>query len=85
MPDLVVLRYTGEQSVSFLDHGIGQVEPGGTFTVPADDAERFTRRADIQLAGEPPVTESGASGKPKGGKGDTGPGTQDTQEEPAGP
>jgi hypothetical protein len=48
--ELVRLRYTGKQATIFSYPGIGEVEPGGEFEVPAGDAERFTRRRDIQLA-----------------------------------
>ena len=48
---MVALRYTGVHPVSFTDHGIGVVGPGGEFRVPAWDAERFTRRPDVDLAG----------------------------------
>lgn len=50
MTELVKLRYTGERPVSFLDHGIGTVEKGGEFEVPAEEAERFTRRSDVEFA-----------------------------------
>jgi hypothetical protein len=46
----VRLRYTGEHPVSFTGHGVGHVEPGDEFEVPADDAGRFTRRADVEFA-----------------------------------
>jgi hypothetical protein len=42
----VLLRYTGELAVSF--NGAGHVEPQGEFEVAAGDAERFTRRADVE-------------------------------------
>jgi hypothetical protein len=50
LSDLVRLRFTGEQPVTFHDHGIGWVEPGGEFSVPASEEERFTRRADVERA-----------------------------------
>lgn len=49
----VTLRYQGEIATTFLD--VGDVEPGGTFTVPADEAERYTRRADVVEASPPVV------------------------------
>ena len=46
----VRLRYTGEHPVSFLHHGIGEVGKDGEFEVPAEAAESFTRRADVEFA-----------------------------------
>lgn len=46
----VRLRYTGKHQKTFTDHGIGEAEEGAEFDVPADDAERFTRRADVEFA-----------------------------------
>lgn len=56
----VRLRYTGGHPTTFTHHGIGEVEPGAEFEVPAADAGRYTRRADVE-----PVTASGKR-KPKG-------------------
>lgn len=85
--DRVRLRYTGDQATTFPHHGIGEVEHNGTFEVPAGDAERFTRRADVEHDGEAPEAEaqpgSGSSGKPKGGRRRPGPSAQDEQERPA--
>ena len=49
-PSTVRLRYLGEHPVSFLHHGIGEVEKDGEFEVPAEVAESFTRRADVEFA-----------------------------------
>ena len=48
--DTVRLRYTGKHPQVFTDHGIGEVEEGAEFDVPGDQAERFTRRADVEPA-----------------------------------
>lgn len=48
--DRVLLVYTGSHATAFNDHGIGLVEPGGEFEVPAGDEERFTRRRDVEKA-----------------------------------
>lgn len=48
------LRYTGDQATTFTHHGIGEVEPGAEFEVPAAAADRFARRADVE-----PVTARG--------------------------
>lgn len=64
------LRYTGEVATSFRDHGIGLVEPGGVFEVPAQDAERFTRRSDIE---EAPASGAGKRRRPAGDSDSTGP------------
>ena len=68
--DRVRLRYTGDQATTFPHHGIGEIEPGGTFEVPAGDAERFTRRADVEP--EAPEASEAASdtqdGETKGGR-----------------
>jgi hypothetical protein len=53
------LRYTGVQATTFHAPGVGHLEPGAEFEVPACDAERFTRRADVD-----PVT-AGGKRKPK--------------------
>lgn len=65
MNDKVLLRYTGELAKTFLDHCIGQVEPGGTFEVPAGEAERFTRRADVEVAEAAPPKAVKAKAAPK--------------------
>jgi hypothetical protein len=65
------LRYIGSHPKTFTDHGIGEVEEGAEFDVPASEAERFTRRADVELAA--------SSGKPGGSKRGTAPSTQDEQ------
>ena len=44
------LRYTGERAQAFTEHGIGELQPGDEFTVPADQATRYTRRPDIEDA-----------------------------------
>jgi len=46
----VLLVYTGSHATAF--NGIGHVEPGGEFEVPAGDEERFTRRPDVEKAGK---------------------------------
>lgn len=51
----VRLRYTGEQAVTFQRPGVGYVEPGAEFGVPADAVLSFMRRADIEHAGECPA------------------------------
>ena len=48
----VLLVYTGSHATAFNDHGIGEVEPGGEFEVPAGDEERFTLRPDVEKAGK---------------------------------
>lgn len=52
----VRLRYTGELSVIFQHPGVGYVEQNGEFDVPEDEAEAFTRRADIELVSGTPKT-----------------------------
>ena len=44
------LRYTGERWQSFTEHGVGEVEAGSEFDVPAEEAERYLRRPDIEEA-----------------------------------
>jgi hypothetical protein len=48
--DKVRLVYTGKHPQAFTDHGIGELGEGAEFEVPADEAERFTRRADVEFA-----------------------------------
>ncbi len=95
MSELVRLRYTGGQAVTFQYPGVGHVEPNGEFDVPADVLLSFMRRADIEHAGEchqppcrcgeepeaaaPQESESGTSGKPRGGRRSSAPSTQDEQ------
>lgn len=51
----MLLRYTGPQPVTFTSLGV-EVEPGGTFDIPDEDAGSFLARADIEAvpADEPP-------------------------------
>lgn len=48
------LRYTGEREQAFPEHGVGTVATGGTFEVPAGQAERYLRRSDIEDAAPKP-------------------------------
>jgi hypothetical protein len=98
LTELVELRYTGEQAVTFQFPGVGYVEPKGEFSVPPEAVLSFMRRADIEHAGGCPVppcrcgeepepepsapqeSESGTSGKPRGGRRGSGPSTQDAQD-----
>jgi hypothetical protein len=68
--DRVRLRYTGDQATTFPHHGIGEVEPGGTFDVPASALPSFLRRADVEP--EAPEASEAASdtqdGETKGGR-----------------
>jgi hypothetical protein len=50
----VRLKYTGTQATTFQEPGVGHVEPGGEFEVPADRLLSFMRRADIEHAAECP-------------------------------
>lgn len=75
------LRYTGDQAVTFMTHGVGEVEPGGSFEVPESALPSFMRRGDVEHDGEcpqppckcggdrePQAPESIVKGKPKGGR-----------------
>jgi hypothetical protein len=64
----VRLRYTGDQATTFTHHGIGEVEPGAEFEVPAADAQRFTRRADVELAEASEAASDTQDGETKGGR-----------------
>ena len=46
----VLLRYTGHGEKSFTEHGVGEVRHGSEFDVPEAEAERYLRRADVELA-----------------------------------
>jgi hypothetical protein len=46
----VRLRYTGEHPKAFTEHGVGEVSKGDEFEVPAEEAERYARRDDIEFA-----------------------------------
>lgn len=59
MSEFARLRYTGKHPKTFIDHGIGEVDEGAEFDVPVDQAERFTRRSDIEHAGELPGLPGG--------------------------
>jgi hypothetical protein len=48
--DLVKLRYLGEHPKTFTEHGVGEVSRGDEFDVPAGEAERYTRRDDVEFA-----------------------------------
>jgi hypothetical protein len=50
----VRLRYTGDQATTFTGHGIGEVEPGGTFDAPVMALLSLMRRADVEHDGECP-------------------------------
>ena len=54
MSEPVRLRYTGEQAVTFQYPGVGHVEPGGEFSVPAGVLLSFMRRRDVEHVGECP-------------------------------
>lgn len=76
------LRYTGDQAVTFMTHGVGEVGPErGTFEVPESALASYMRRGDVEHDGECPsppcrcggepgrqAPESGAKGKPRGGR-----------------
>lgn len=53
---MTTLRYIGERPTTFSDFRIGMVETGDVFGVPDDQAEAYTRRADIEVVGEPEAT-----------------------------
>ena len=46
---MTTLRYIGERPTTFSDLRIGIVETGDVFGVPDDQAEPYTRRADIEV------------------------------------
>ena len=51
------LRYTGALPTTLI--GVGSLDPGDVFEVPDDQAERWTRRADVEEApAETPPTKS---------------------------
>lgn len=54
---MTTLRYIGERPTTFSDFRIGMVETGDVFGVPDDQAEPYTRRADIEVVG---ITEAAA-------------------------
>lgn len=66
--ELVRLRYTGDQATTFTHHGIGEVEPGETFEVPAADAGRYARRADVEHAEASEAASDTHDGDTKGGR-----------------
>lgn len=89
------LRYTGTHATTFQRPGVGHLQPGDEFDVPAEAVLAFMRRADIEHVGECPAppcrcgeepehqaAESGISGKPKGGRRRGAASTQDGQDGP---
>lgn len=48
--DTVRLRYTGTHPKTFTEIGIEVGEDSREFEVPASEVERFTRRADVEIA-----------------------------------
>ena len=50
----MLLRYTGQQPVTFTSLGI-EVEPGGTFEVPDSDAPGYLTRGDVEAADVAPA------------------------------
>lgn len=89
------LKYTGSHAQVFQTGNVGLLEPGAEFDVPDELLRRFMRRPDIEHAvecpsppcrcGDEPQPEAeprvpeGGSGKPRGSKRGSGPGTQDAQ------
>ena len=69
------LRYTGEQTVSFLTGSVGSVDPGGEFDVPDELAPRFLRRPDVERTapgGGGTGTSRDGTGNDAGGSGGRG-------------
>jgi hypothetical protein len=65
---MTTLRYTGNGPTTFSDLRIGMVEPGDVFGVPDDQAEAYTRRADIEVvegAGATPDAITEPEGAPE--------------------
>lgn len=52
------LRYLGGAAVTFLSPPIGTVEPGEEFWVSDEDADRMTRRSDVEIVGEEPTEDT---------------------------
>lgn len=50
MTDVIRLRYTGHHALVFTEFGIEVSGDSSEFEVPADQAERFARRGDIEFA-----------------------------------
>lgn len=51
------LRYTGALPITFI--GVGSLDPGSEFEVPDDQAERWSRRSDVEeVPAETPPTKS---------------------------
>lgn len=50
---MTMLRYTGTVTTNFAEPRLAGMEPGDVFGVPDDEAERYLRRADIELADLP--------------------------------
>lgn len=48
------LRYTGALPVTFVE-SVGEVEPGGEFFVPDEDAPRYLARADVEQVRDAPA------------------------------
>lgn len=48
------LRYTGPVPTTFVTHGVGEVDTGGEFEVPDDEAVGFLARPDVELAPDVP-------------------------------
>lgn len=73
------LRYIGARPVTFLVHGVGELDPGVEFEVADTAAAPFLRRTDVVPASEP-------RGPSKARKREAGPAvtepatTQDTEE-----
>lgn len=65
------LRWTGPQAVAFMNHGVGEVEPGRAFSVPDHAADSFLAHAHVERADPLPAGPEEAPTlkvrKPKGG------------------
>ncbi len=51
------LRYVGNLPANFITGSVGEVEPGGEFTVPDELAPAFLARVDIEEVAETKVEE----------------------------
>jgi hypothetical protein len=47
------LRYVGLVPTTFMHSAVGEVQPGGVFAVPDEDADGFLARRDVEQAPEP--------------------------------
>lgn len=80
-----LLRWTGAQPVTFMNHGVGEVQPDAEFPVPDDAAAGFLAHGGVVDAGPDEQAPAKGARKAKSGAAKTAaePATDTSGEQPA--